>query len=50
MSLEPEKIYIGYEYKEISVPNKDVSLFWIAMKTLDGPPRKLVRYNPAKEP
>lgn len=27
MSLEPEKTYIGYEYKEISVPNKDVSLF-----------------------
>ena len=27
MSLEPEKTYIGYEYKEIAVPNKDVSLF-----------------------
>lgn len=46
MNQEPGNTYIGYEYKEISVPSKDASLFldcyenfgWIP----DEPPQRII--------
>ena len=46
MNPEPENTYIGYEYKEISVAAKDVSLFLDAYENFGWVPESPRRSRP----